>query len=229
MTLPRMGLNLPPLLFQCPSEFSSDEASRAKEYFAGLGVQKFYLDDAHWAKYIAEQVILLEPASVFEFGCNRGRNLMEIRKLDANIQLAGVDVNPDAVAWGRDHHGLDLRVGDESLLGSMEGQSFDVTFTLSVLDHLPDPRPVLKELIRVARKGVILLEPWLGQEGKVVQTMSTTSGKSEDAEPYEYSWDYVKIIHELSPEREVSWQHYDMGAGSMKRWWSASYCLFVIR
>ena len=229
MMLPKKGLDLPSLLFQCPSEFSTDEASKAKRYFAGLGVQKFYLDDAHWAKYIAEQVILLEPASVFEFGCNRGRNLVEIRKLDADIQLAGVDVNPDAVAWGRNHHALDLQVGDENFLSGMEDQTFDVTFTLSVLDHLPDPRPVLKELIRVARKGVILLEPWLGQEGKVLQAVNWASGTPEDAEPYEYSWDYITIIHELAPGREVLWQHYDMGSGSMKRWWSASYCLFVIR
>lgn len=229
MTLPRDELNLPHLFFQCRSEFLAEEASKAKEYFAGLGVQKFYLDEARWARYIAEQVLLLDPASVFEFGCNRGRNLVEINKLNADVRLAGVDVNPDAVAWGREQHGLDLHVGDESFLGAMEDQAFDVTFTLSVLDHLPDPRPVLRELIRVARKGVILLEPWLGQEGKLVQALDCTSGISEDAEPYEYSWDYVRLVQDLAPKRAVSWQNYDMGPGSMKRWWSASYYLFVIR
>ncbi len=229
MTLPREGLNLPDLLFQRPSEFLTDEAIRAKEYFAGLGVQKFYLDEAHWARYIAEQVLVLDPASIFEFGCNRGRNLVEISKLDADVRLAGIDVNADAVAWGRHRHGLDLRVGDESLLGTMEDHAFDVTFTLSVLDHLPEPRPVLRELIRVARKGVILLEPWLGQEGKVIQALDSPCGEFEDAEPHEYSWDYVRLVQELAPGRRVSWQNYDMGPGSMKRWWSASYCLFVIR
>ncbi len=229
MTLPRVGLNLPDLVFQHPYAFSPDEATKAKEYFAGLGVQKFYLDEAHWAGYIAEQIIRLDPASVLEFGCNRGRNLVEIGRLNGDIRLAGVDVNPDAVDWGRHRHGLDLRVGDESLLSTMEDQAFDVTFTLSVLDHLPDPRPALKELIRLARKGIVLLEPWLGQEGKLVRAVDQKSEKLENAEPYEYSWDYVQLVQEIAPERKVTWHHYDMGAGSMKRWWSASYCLFVIR
>lgn len=39
-----------------------------------------------------------------------------------------------------------------------ESKSFDTTLLVFVLHHNPDPRPVLREALRVARNGVLLVE-----------------------------------------------------------------------
>lgn len=227
MTLPADGTGLPELVFQAAADFPADEALRAREYWASRGVDRFYLDQTHWARHIADRVLELGPTSVLEFGSNCGRNLVAIHELDPHIRIAGVDVNPDAVALGRER-GLDLRIGDEHLLHTIGDDCYDVTFTVSVLDHLPDPRHALAELIRIARTGTMLLEPWIGQEGKVVRAPNRDSGVLENIEPYAYSWDYVHMVSDLAPDRTVSVSPYDLGPGGMRRWWSAGYRVITI-
>jgi len=39
-----------------------------------------------------------------------------------------------------------------------ESESFDTTMLVFVLHHNPDPRPILREALRVARHGVLLVE-----------------------------------------------------------------------
>jgi len=169
-------------------------------------------------------VLELEPASVLEFGCNYGRNLVAIRERDPGVRVLGIDVNAAAVARGRRHHGLPLRIGDERVLRELRGSKFDVAFTVSVLDHVPDPEPILQDLLRIAAKAVLLLEPWLGVEGKIVRDVDGT-GTPRETDPYCYSWDYARMLERYAPAHEVSIEPYDLG-GPM---WSAHYALFTAR
>jgi SAM-dependent methyltransferase len=205
-----------------PAEELTDlEAKDAKNYWSSLPVPGFYKQpQTHWSEFMADQVLRLKPRSVLEFGCNVGRNLLAIRERAPTLILRGVDINAEAVAFGRQERGLDLLHGDETFLPAQPNDSFDVIFTVSVIDHLPNPKPVLTEMVRVARLGVLLLEPSLGAEGKVLETLSPQNEGLTKATPYSYSWDYAKLVTGLPVE--FSKEHYPLSGTSL----GAYYWLF---
>lgn len=173
-----------------PSE--PDDAAR---YWADRKLRRTYTRHAPYRSFMAERVLAERPGRVLEFGANAGRNLVAIRDAAASKRrkppvLKGVDVNAEAVAYGVANYGLDLEVVDEAWLGEQPDDAWDVAFTVSVIDHLPKPNPVLRELARVATV-LLLLEPWLGKEGKVRQ--EDVSGTS----PYSYSWNYPRRLKAL--------------------------------
>jgi SAM-dependent methyltransferase len=190
-------------------EFTASEAKDAKTYWSSLAVPDFYKKpQTHWSDFMAEQVLNLSPRSVLEFGCNVGRNLSALRERAPSLILKGVDINAEAVGYGRQERGLDLSQADESFLQAQDGKSFDVVFTVSVLDHLPNPRPVLTEMVRVSRLAVLLLEPSLGKEGKVLKPDSCQSESPTSETPYSYSWDYERLARDLPVE--LSKVHYPL-------------------
>ncbi|RVT87304.1 methyltransferase domain-containing protein [Rhodobacteraceae bacterium CCMM004] len=136
-----------------------------------------------------------KPDSVFEFGCCAGKNLKYLRSILPDAELAGIDINMGAILYARET-GVDAVLGDDRVLGLIGDDRFNVSFTISVLDHLPYPVDALKHLVRISRKAVILCEPWLGKEGKVVRNVTPT-GTVTDTTPYSYSWDYKRLLEDL--------------------------------
>ncbi len=75
-----------------------------------------------------------DVSSIAEFGCNVGMNLRALRNIFPDINLTGVDINPDAInnvnRWG----------GAHGVLGSIVDldlkEKFDLTFTKGVLIHI---------------------------------------------------------------------------------------------
>lgn len=185
-----------------PPSLASEEREAAKRYWSTLGFHAGYAGPRHWSEHMAEQVLGLRPRSILEFGCNAGRNLAAIRSRDSGVRLIGIDINPDAVTYGRDS-GLDLRVADEGFLRAMKPGAVDLIFTVSVIDHLPNPRDVLAEMLRVSRIGVILLEPWIGREGKIVRNPVPGDEGRADTTPYSYSWDYERLAARISPSPKI--------------------------
>jgi ubiquinone/menaquinone biosynthesis C-methylase UbiE len=137
-----------------------------------------------------------------------GRNLLALRERVPGIRLQGVDVNAEAVAFGRRERGLDLLHGDENFLKAQVDNGFDVIFTVSVLDHLPDPLPILREMVRVARLGVLLLEPSLSEEGKLVKCVNPEPEDVIEVTPYSYFWNYTRLFSTLPGH--FSKQHYPL-------------------
>lgn len=192
-----------------PTTFGADEKELAKAHWAGVGVRGFYQHDQPWAHFISERILAHEPQAVFEFGCNVGRNLASLRDRAPSIAVSGIDINPDAIEAGQ-ALGLDVAVGDEQHLGSYDTNQFDVVFTVSVLDHVPEPGPILQALCRVASRAVLLLEPWLGEEGKVLENRSVQSGSMVSTTPYSYSWNYRDLAQEYAASWTLSIEEYPL-------------------
>ena len=76
--------------------------------------------------------------SVIEFGANTGLTLRAIRMLLPDVELAAVELNPDAHKVLATIPGIDARLG--SLLGFDAGRRFDLTFTQGVLIHVSPDR-----------------------------------------------------------------------------------------
>jgi SAM-dependent methyltransferase len=191
------------------------ESDDARAFWAGHGIRKSYTQDQHWRGFMAERILATNPRRVIEFGCNVGRNLLAIRQRAPQVQIVGVDVNADAVAYGRKRWKLPLQIADERWLSSQPDDAFDVLFTVSVVDHLAEPDPMLADAARIART-LLLLEPWLGREGKVrTDVIRQTS-------PYSYSWNLPKRLKALGLSVEV--QDYPLttwGMGPEYRLYSA--------
>lgn len=186
------------------------EQSKARAYWADAEF-KYYTKPRPWSDFIATKVLAYKPQNVFEFGCNAGKNLHAIRNIDDTVFLSGTDINRAAIEHGR-QEGLRLSSGDENLLSVIPTRAFDVSFTVSVLDHIATPGPVLQELARISSKAVILLEPWLGAEGKVTRNFNQASGAMIDTTPFSYSWDYRKLASEVLPNWAIETEHHPLAS-----------------
>src|SRR2546422_70028 len=120
---------------------------------------------------VAEEVVRFGPRSALEMGCGYGRNLIELRKR----------VPPTQTGYGLDRSlvGLfaaSINTGDEVgaplpelILGDfrnsgLPSRSVDVVYSVWSLPYgcLGAPRDledILREILRVARKGIVLVEP----------------------------------------------------------------------
>ena len=108
---------------------------------------------------IAEFIAAQNPRNVFEFGCHDGRNLALLQALNHNITCSGIDINPRAIANGiRKWKSLFLFCGDESRLKENPNLAYDVVFTSSVLCHIEQPKEIISDLVRMAKRGVLLCE-----------------------------------------------------------------------
>ena len=139
-----------------PNKFSESEVSQAKEYWANI--KPYGQKAAIWSTDLAKKIISLNPAKVFEFGCNSGKNLLEIKRLgNSKAECFGVDINVESIRDARER-GLNVAVASEEILSVFPSNTFDVAFTVLVLDHLPEPVSALIELERIS-KSLFLLEP----------------------------------------------------------------------
>lgn len=141
------------------------ESSKAKQYFKDT----FIADDlvrplnSFLVDYIYTQ---FKPTSLFEFGCGQGKNLQLYLGRYGNTsrfkRAFGIDVSEQAIIQGRKAHpGLDIVWGDELVLSTLMRKGYDVSFTCSVLDHVPEEervRFIIEQLIAMSVKGVVLCE-----------------------------------------------------------------------
>jgi len=183
------------------------EATRAKKYWASLGDTNlgFYEIEQHWSVHLAELVEKLGVMKVFEFGCHVGRNLRCIKERSPNVKVGGIDVNSTAVKHGKEKYGLDIKVGDHNYLSKIKANTFDAVITVSALDHVVSVHKLIKDMINVASKYLIFIEPSEeGVSGKLIQYFNQSHNKMMNATPFTYIWDYKKIIESLGKKVTIT-------------------------
>jgi len=103
-----------------------------------------------------DRQLALEPESVLHLGCGAGEILMVLER--SGIAAAGID--SDAVRVGALRgRGLDARLGSAEQPEIPEG-SYDWVVIRHVLHHLQDPGRALAAAWAIARRGLLLAEPW---------------------------------------------------------------------
>ena len=191
-----MAINLIPI-----DQLASSEEKEAKDYWSttksmGLGYGNKPPD---YAKIVARTIVDLSPKTVFEFGCNAGRNLLLVRDLNQSIHLSGIDINQDSIEFGKKNNRLDLTAGDETYLQQLDDNQVDLVFTVSVLDHVPDFKSIAKELIRISKKNLVLFEPYIeGKSGKIANDTNLQDAPStkNTVIAYSYLHDYLELQDE---------------------------------
>jgi SAM-dependent methyltransferase len=118
------------------------------------------VDDHHWWYRGRRRVILAEldrlplppGASVLDAGCGSGRTLEELVRYG---EVQGLELDPDAASLARSR-GHEVKVGRlEELPWGPE--TFDLITCLDVIEHTPDDRATLTELLRVTKPGGFML------------------------------------------------------------------------
>jgi len=116
-----------------------------------------------------------EVRSVLELGANRGMNLQALRSLVPGVDLAGIEINPDAASL-LESSGFQTYRG--SILDFRIDRERDLTFTKTVLIHInPDALPQVYDLLYAATTRYILVAEYYnptpvevsyrGHEGKL--------------------------------------------------------------
>ena len=127
--------------------------------------------------------------SVLDVGCASGGAIAVIKDRFnlKDVNLAGVDVSERAIAWAKDYQpDIDFQVSDVSWL-PFSNDSFDVVLTDACLIYVNPQkiRQAIKELSRVSKMGIVLLE-WHDEE--------SIDGVSKDGH---WARNYTKLLEEL--------------------------------
>jgi SAM-dependent methyltransferase len=117
-------------------------------------------DERHWWYRGRRQVIRAEldrlplapDTRLLDAGCGSGRTLDELATYGS---ACGVDASAEAVSLAR-RRGHQVHTGAVEAMPFADG-SFDVITCLDVIEHTPDDRATLAELLRVTREGGLLI------------------------------------------------------------------------
>jgi SAM-dependent methyltransferase len=122
---------------------------------------KAHYHDAHYAD--ADQAVYLESARmlrellpagarVLDYGCGTGAFLQALREV--GLAAVGVEFDQDAARAASQRSGCEVHTVDAFWAGPAPG--FDAVHLGDVLEHLPDPAAVLRQLLGRLRSGGVL-------------------------------------------------------------------------
>jgi SAM-dependent methyltransferase len=95
---------------------------------------------------------------VLDYGCGSGYGSAMLAASARSVKA--VDVAPDAVAYGREHHAaanLEFRVIDTDRPLPFSDASFDSVMSCQVIEHVAAPVTYLQEVVRVLKPGGVLV------------------------------------------------------------------------
>jgi SAM-dependent methyltransferase len=97
----------------------------------------------------------LAPASTLEVGCGDGALLCELRRRDFGGALSGVEITQAAVEIARARAQIDaVELYDGLHLPAADG-AYELGVLSHVLEHVPDPVALLREVARACRTVVV--------------------------------------------------------------------------
>jgi SAM-dependent methyltransferase len=184
-----------PALAMAPA--AEDEAARAESFWAEYPLTEFYFtgkESVQRSRWLAGEVLSrYEFSSVLEPGCNCGRNLYYILDRYPNVEAHGFDVNEQAIAFAKEHvPGASFEIRSVHEMADIPDDRYDIIFTMSLLDHVPEVESVCREFLRIARKAVVLVEVDTGTEGKCIEHL-----KQQGVDNYCYSRNYARLFESL--------------------------------
>ena len=141
--------------------------SWAKSYISAVSI-----NDAH-RRPLTDKISSFAPfESILEFGCASGPNLYLLSQEFTNAQMHGIDISAKAIQEGKKYFkdknigNVCLTAANEKSLNDFKDKSMDMVFTDAVLIYFGTDKieDVIRQLLRIARKGIVLLE--LHHDGK---------------------------------------------------------------
>lgn len=138
-------------LIQCPRcrlEFFDPAVAGSADFYAALSRSPAYYSTRRW-EFAKAREFIGPTARVVDVGCGDGYFL----SLLPQPTKVGLELNPEAVAKAQ-RRGLDVR---QAGLETLPDACADALTLFQVLEHLPAPRHVLAEAVRVLAPSGLLL------------------------------------------------------------------------
>jgi demethylmenaquinone methyltransferase / 2-methoxy-6-polyprenyl-1,4-benzoquinol methylase len=112
--------------------------------------------DSGWRRRAARETGLRPGGSALDVACGSGKLTAELARLARGGRVVGLDFSPRMLEVARrEHPGIDFLKGDALNL-PFDDASFDASTIAFGLRNLADPVRGLREMTRVARRGVVL-------------------------------------------------------------------------
>jgi SAM-dependent methyltransferase len=131
-------------------------------YFPHQPVYGFSRWEEHIQDYFRSYHLLralerIRFSSFLDVGCAEGYFVNLVRSL-FEVDAVGVDIAPSGVRRARELYRIP-GVAADALRLPFRDRSFDVVLSSETLEHVADPQAVIAELVRVARRYVVLSTP----------------------------------------------------------------------
>ncbi len=129
-------------------------------------LQRRLLERFH--RRIVRLVVSTGAQNILDAGCGEGFTIQELRAEKALKQreITGIDFSAAALAWNQNRQATLLPAEKHTPLAQADihrlpfpDNSFDLAYSLEVLEHLPDSSPGLRELARVSGDYILLSVP----------------------------------------------------------------------
>lgn len=99
------------------------------------------------------------PTSIFDAGCGEGHVTARFAQWLPDAEITAADVDPGVVAQARQlYGGIEFEVASIYRLPFAD-RSHDLTVAMEVMEHLERPEEAMSELVRMARRYVLLSVP----------------------------------------------------------------------
>lgn len=116
-------------------------------------------DDYRSVRFVGALIHMIQPKSVLDVGAGTGRGISRLLEILPNARVCGIEpveaLIDRGLQKGVPKHTF-IRGSGEAL--PLPDGSFDVVCSFAMLHHVPDPNRVLREMMRVARKAVIVVD-----------------------------------------------------------------------
>jgi len=155
--------------------------------------------------FLVEKIDDFAPiSSILEVGCNTGPNLHLLAQKYPGSHIQGVDINPQAVHYGNEWLARENITNASILTGRAEGldifpdKSFDVVFTDAVLIYVSPEKieQVVRDIIRIARKGLVFMERHDFESSNNTHTTGTYINGI-------WIRDYVTLLKQFIPQEQI--------------------------
>lgn len=128
--------------------------------------QSDYLSDfgLKWPK-LKKFIPLDNNITIVDFGCGNGKILEEIRKINSNAKLIGLDVSETALQQAkRDLPGIEFYKINDGEKFPLNNDCVDFIFSSEVIEHIYDVENAFKEIARILRPGgrILFTTPYHG-------------------------------------------------------------------
>lgn len=113
---------------------------------------------------VGREIEITKNGKILDIGCADGVFTNVVLKKSGAQKVIGIDVLKKSVDWAKLHwqgnKKLEFRMGNAHSL-KFPNNSFDAVFALEVMEHVPKPLVVLRQIKRVLKKGgyAVMLVP----------------------------------------------------------------------
>jgi ubiquinone/menaquinone biosynthesis C-methylase UbiE len=125
--------------------------------------------DGRW-KAVAEKLVetyeLPQDAAILDVGCGKGFLLYELKMLLPDARICGFDISSYAVQNAKEEIRDALFIHRAQDRFPYPDRQFDLVISLTTLHnlHLPELKPALQEIERVAKKSYLVVEAYRNEE-----------------------------------------------------------------